>query len=77
MLELTFKPKGCGQIYLCLLLLLFKGYSSSFGRNSGGLVDIPVVGEASETLVVGACLTETEVGGGGKNECHEWVRGGM
>ena len=39
-----------------------KGYSSSpFGHNSGGVVDIPVVGEALETLVVGACLTELEV----------------
>ena len=50
-------------------MLLFKGYSSSpFGRNSGGLVDIPVVGEDLETLVVGTCLTEMEVEG---DECHE------
>ena len=28
-----------------------------------GVVDIPVVGEALETLVVGVCLTEIEVEG--------------
>ena len=42
----------------------------SLGHNSGGLVDTHVVGEASETIVVGAWLVEMEVEG--KNECHEW-----